>query len=174
MRRLAVMVMCLALAALMIRAAFAPLSDRGEFEYRITAADHFGDGDREEPGERVWVCRVVGPPGNLRVKEGENPIHVSVASSEALEAFAGSHPSYVVEEGEECVWPREGGEEGEEADPQSETESGEATEETPPPQDTRPPASDEEAGWEERDDRRRRPPDATVPDDGELARPGSS
>lgn len=50
-----------------------------------------------EPEKMVWVCKIVGSPGDYRVKEGKNPIYVSVNSTDADEAFADSHPSYIVD-----------------------------------------------------------------------------
>lgn len=71
-------------------------SDSETVRFEITAADDFASGT----GEKVWVCKLVGPPENPSVKPGKNPIHVSIDSIDAEEGFADAHPSYVVEHGD--------------------------------------------------------------------------
>ena len=46
--------------------------------------------------EKVWVCKMVGQPGDARPSTGLNPIHVSENSTDAQEAFSDAHPSFVV------------------------------------------------------------------------------
>lgn len=100
--RLLASILALTLAGLTIGTATAWLSDSETITYEISAASDFGD----EPVEKVWVCKLVGPPDEPKVKEGDNPIHVSADSIEAEEAFSDTHPSYVVESGDvECEIP---------------------------------------------------------------------
>ena len=82
-----------ALAALSIGTATAWFSDSATIRFEISAADDFGGSD----GDKVWVCKLIGPPDDPRVKAGKNPIHVSVNSVDADEGFSDAHPSYVVE-----------------------------------------------------------------------------
>ncbi len=93
--RLLVSMLLVALAALSVGVATAQWSDSETITYEITAAGDFAD----EPEEKVWVCKLVGPPHDPKVKKGENPIHVSVNSIDAEEGFSDAHPSYVVEHG---------------------------------------------------------------------------
>lgn len=103
--RLAVWVLT-ALAALSVSPSFAFFSDSGSFARSFTAAGDFADTD-PDTDEKVWVCKIVGPPGGYFLKPGKNPIHVSVNSVDAEEGFSDAHPSYIVEPGETCTWPRE-------------------------------------------------------------------
>jgi hypothetical protein len=99
--RLLVSTMVLALAVLSLGIATAWLSDSGALHHRITAAPSFATTSSE-----VWVCKLVGPPDHPHVKEGKNPIHVSVDSVEAEHGFSDAHPSYVVDDGKaECKVP---------------------------------------------------------------------
>lgn len=100
--RLLASILTLTLAGLTIGVATAWLSDSETITYEISAASDFGD----EPAEEVWVCKLVGPPDEPSVKEGDNPIRVSADSINAQEAFSDTHPSYVVESGDvECEIP---------------------------------------------------------------------
>lgn len=95
-------ILVLTLAGLSIGAATAWLSDSETITYEISAASDFSG----VPDEKVWVCKLVGPPHDPKVKEGGNPIHVEADSVEAREAFSDTHPSYVVESGDvECEIP---------------------------------------------------------------------
>lgn len=94
--RLLVGILALSLAGLTIGAAAAWLSDSETITYEINAASDFGDASVE----KVWVCKLIGPPHDPKVKEGDNPIHVSADSNDAQETFSDSHPSYVVEDGD--------------------------------------------------------------------------
>lgn len=97
--RLLASILSIALAALSVGVATAWYSDSAAINYQISAASDFGD----EPDEKVWVCKLIGPPDDPQVKEGKNPIHVSVNSIHAEEGFSDAHPSYVVEHGNvEC------------------------------------------------------------------------
>lgn len=96
-----------------------------------TVAGWFSDGGSAEvtvsvptPGpSRVWVCKIVGPPGNYRVAPGKNPVEVGVNSATAAEGFSDSHPSYIVEEGELCELPPSGESEAETTEDQASTGS---------------------------------------------------
>ena len=83
--------------------ASAYFSDSGSVEVQISAASV----TTVPPSlpQKVWVCKMVGPPDNPRLAPGENPIHVSVNSLDAQNGFSDAHPSYVVDEGAECVVP---------------------------------------------------------------------
>lgn len=95
-RRLLASLVAVALAAVSMGTATAWFSDSATIRFEITAADNFGPGT----GEKVWVCKLVGPPDDPSVKPGKNPIHVSVESIDAEEGFSDAHPSYVVEHGD--------------------------------------------------------------------------
>lgn len=92
-KRLLVSVLVVALAALSMGTATAWLADSATVRFEITAADDFGP----DLAEKVWVCKLVGPPDNPIVKPGRNPIHVPVDSIDAEEGFSDAHPSYVVD-----------------------------------------------------------------------------
>lgn len=57
--------------------------------------------------EKIWVCVILqDKDGNPRLKEGKNPIHVSVNAQDALDGRSPHHLSYVVPSGDvECVLP---------------------------------------------------------------------
>ena len=100
MRRVRLVLLALLVAGVgvvMAGSAIGWMSDSGEFHWSITVA--------RAPEETVWVCKMVGPPDDPHLAPGENPIEVSVNSASAAEAFSDAHPSYVVEEGEQCVEP---------------------------------------------------------------------
>lgn len=100
--RILASVLVVALAGMSLGVATAWFSDSETIAYQISAASDFG----EEVEEKVWVCRLVGSPDDPEIKAGENPIHVSVNSTDAEEGFSDAHPSYVVEDGEvECEVP---------------------------------------------------------------------
>lgn len=93
--RILASLVAIVLAALSIGTATAWFSDSETMRFEITAAGHF-----DNEGGKVWVCKLVGPPDDLRVKPGKNPIHVSVNSLDANEGFSDAHPSYVVAHGD--------------------------------------------------------------------------
>jgi hypothetical protein len=100
--RLLASLLLIGLAGSSIGAMGAWFSDSGALRFEIEAADDFGG---EEPA-KVWVCKLVGPPGSTKVKEGKNPIHVSINSTDADQGFSDAHPSYIVENGDVvCVVP---------------------------------------------------------------------
>jgi len=100
--RILASVLVVALAGMSLGVATAWFSDSETITYQISAASDFGD----EAEEKVWVCKLVGSPDELEVKDGKNPIHVSVNSTDADEGFSDAHPSYVVEDGDvECEVP---------------------------------------------------------------------
>jgi hypothetical protein len=99
--RLLVSTLVVALAILSLGVATARLSDSGTIRHSITAAESFSGST-----DKIWVCKLVGPPDDPRVAEGTNPIQVSADSVDADDAFSDAHPSYVVEDGEiECEVP---------------------------------------------------------------------
>lgn len=103
-RRVLASILVVALGGVSVGVATAWYSDSGTIEYQISAASDFGG----EPDEKVWVCKLTGPPHDPEVKKGDNPIHVSVNSAHAEEGFSDAHPSYVVEHGDvECSVPEE-------------------------------------------------------------------
>ncbi len=102
-----------ALAALSMGTATAWLADSATVRFEITAADDFGP----DLAEKVWVCKLVGPPDNPIVKPGRNPIHVSVDSIDAEEGFSDAHPSYVVDSGDVACEVPDASEAPEEAQP---------------------------------------------------------
>lgn len=78
-------------------------SDSGSVEVQVSAASV----TTVSPSlpKKVWVCKMVGTPDNPRLAPGKNPIHVSVNSVDAHNGFSDAHPSYIVDEGAECVVP---------------------------------------------------------------------
>lgn len=99
-RRL-VSLLLVALAGVSLGVATAWMSDSGTFNYTVTAAAPEGDG-----GDRIWTCKLAGPPAEPKLAPGQNPLQVSVNSVDAQDAFSDAHPSYVVESGEiVCVEP---------------------------------------------------------------------
>jgi hypothetical protein len=97
--RLLASVLVVVLAVVSIGTATAWFSDSAILQFEITAAPDF-DPDGHD---KVWVCKLIGPPEDPWVKPGKNPIHVSIESTDAEEAFTDSHPSYIVEHGDvEC------------------------------------------------------------------------
>lgn len=102
-RRILASLVVVTLALLAIDTANAWMSGSQSVRFEITAAD-FDQPD--DTGGKVWVCKLIGPPDEPRVKPGKNPIHVSIASLDAEQAFSDAHPSYVVEHAEvECAVP---------------------------------------------------------------------
>lgn len=103
-RRVLASILVVALGGVSVGVATAWYSDSGTIEYQISAASDFGS----ESDEKVWVCKLIGPPHDPQVMEGKNPIHVSLSSIHAEEGFSDAHPSYVVEHGDvECSVPEE-------------------------------------------------------------------
>jgi hypothetical protein len=117
--RLLVSTLVVPLAILSLGVATAWLSDSGTFHHTITAAESFSGST-----EKVWVCKLVGPPDDPHVAEGKNPIHVSANSVDADDAASDDHPSYVAEDGEvECKVPaKPGSEENVDEEVQAESE----------------------------------------------------
>lgn len=124
-QQVVVSLLAIALVALSIGTATAWFADSETLRFEITAA-----GDFEDVETKVWVCKIVGPPDDLQVKPGVNPIHVSANSLDADDAFSDTHPSYVVENGDVvCVVP-----ETDNAEPEARVSP--ATEEAEPPEST--------------------------------------
>lgn len=94
--RLLASLVAMALAAVSIGTATAWFSDSETLRFEITAADDFDHAS----GEKIWVCKLIGPPDNPSVKPGKNPIQVSVNSVDGDEGFSDTHPSYIVEHGD--------------------------------------------------------------------------
>ena len=68
--------------------------------------DEKGDEKKDEDeGKKVWVCKMVGSPGDARLSTGKNPIHVSVNATDGKNAFNDAHPSFVVDgpDDDRCV-----------------------------------------------------------------------
>lgn len=154
--RIALAVIVAALAASTIAPSFGFFSDSGSWRYTVTAAGVSGDGQQDETSDevtdeaadgKVWVCKVVGSPGNYFLAPGENPIHVSVHSVDAQEGFSDAHPSYVVQPGEECTWPRQDPDPTRRAaaEPEPDDRSAGSTMTTTDPAETQPPDSEPEA-----------------------------
>lgn len=74
--------------------------------------------------ELVWVCKLVGPPGNPQLQPGENPIQVS-ASATTDGKFNDAHGSPVVPAGTDCddVWPPAASRDSEGEEDKEESES---------------------------------------------------
>lgn len=132
-RSLLVAVLILGVGGLLTLGATAWMSDSGSISWMITAAD---TEEPTEPQETVWVCKMIGPPGDARLKQGENPIEVGLDSTDAEEAFSDAHPSFVVDPGEDCEKPSDGDEPVESDPPTSGDEEPEA-----PSEDEQPPGT---------------------------------
>lgn len=77
------------------------------WSHQISTASSFPGDEPDEPAdELVWVCKLVGPPGNPQLQGGQNPIRVSSnATSEGH--MNDAHGSPVVPAGADCddYWP---------------------------------------------------------------------
>lgn len=73
----------------------------GSVTYSITTAERF---DPDE--DRVWVCKLTGPPDEPRLARGENPIEVAPEAT-TDDHLNDQHGSPVVDEDTDCdeVWP---------------------------------------------------------------------